>query len=203
MEREDWDKRYEGDELLWHAEPNRFLVEATADLGPGTLLDVACGEGRNAIWLAEKGWRATGVDFSAVALRKAQRLAAARGVDVDWVEADVRAWQPSRAFDLVVLSYLQLPAPERRLVLEKYAGAVAGGGHLLVVGHDLANLTAGIGGPQDPEVLFTSDDVVSDIGGSGLLVERAEQVRRPVATDDGEIDALDVLVRAARPVTPE
>ena len=83
MEREDWDRKYEGDELLWRAEPNQFLLEATADLEPGTVLDVACGEGRNAIWLAEQGWRATGLDFSPVALEKARRLAASRGVDVD------------------------------------------------------------------------------------------------------------------------
>ena len=199
MEREDWDRKYEGDELLWRAEPNQFLLEATADLEPGTVLDVACGEGRNAIWLAEQGWRATGLDFSPVALEKARRLAASRGVDVDWVEGDVRTWVPSTSFDLVVLMYLQLPSDERRSVYRSFADVVAPGGHLLVVGHDTENLTSGFGGPQDPDVLFSSADVVENIEGSGLVVERAEQVRRPVATDDGEVDALDALVRAVRP----
>jgi 2-polyprenyl-3-methyl-5-hydroxy-6-metoxy-1,4-benzoquinol methylase len=199
MDREDWDTRYAGDELLWRAEPNRFLVEATSDLRPGSALDVACGEGRNAVWLAEQGWRATGVDFSKVALGKARRLAALRGVDVDWVEADVRTWSPSGSFDLVVLLYLQIPAPERHAVVLKFAGAVAPGGHLLVVGHDTENLTAGVGGPQDPTVLFSAADVVESIEGSGLVVERAEQVRRPVETDRGTLDALDALVRAVRP----
>jgi SAM-dependent methyltransferase len=205
MEREDWDLKYAGEELLWRAEPNRFLVEATADLDPGTVLDVACGEGRNAVWLTERGWRATGVDFSAVALAKARRLASTRGLggdDVVWIEADVRTWVPTGSFDLVVLLYLQLPTSERRAVLRTFADAVAPGGHFLVVGHDSENLTAGIGGPQDAEVLFTADDVVASIEGSGLLVERAERVRRPVSTDDGEVDALDALVRAVRPARP-
>ncbi len=199
MEREDWDRRYAVDELIWRAEPNRFLVEATADLTPGSALDVACGEGRNAVWLAEQGWRATGVDFSPVALDKARRLAASRGVDVEWIEADVRSWVPPRSFDLVILMYLQLPAAQRRAVYRTFAGVVAAGGHLLVVGHDTENLTAGVGGPQDPSVLFSAGDVVDSIEGSGLRVERAEQVRRPVTTEEGEVDALDALVRAVRP----
>jgi SAM-dependent methyltransferase len=198
MEREDWDLKYAGDELLWRAEPNRFLVEATADLQPGSALDVACGEGRNAIWLAERGWRATGVDFSAVALAKARRLAASRSVGVEWIEADVRNWSPSGAFDLVVILYLQLPSSERRAVYRAFAESVAPAGHLLVVGHDSENLSGGIGGPQDPDVLFSAQDVVASIEGSGFVVERAEQVRRPVATDDGDVDALDALVRAVR-----
>jgi SAM-dependent methyltransferase len=199
MERDDWDLKYAGEELLWSAEPNRFLVEATRDLRPGSALDVACGEGRNAVWLAERGWRPTGVDFSAVALAKARRLAAARGVDVEWVEADVRTWSPNGPYDLVALLYLQLPATQRRKVLRSFAHAVAPGGHLLVVGHDTDNLTAGVGGPQDPDVLFSSADVVASSEGSGLVVEQAAQVRRPVATDHGDVDALDALVRAVRP----
>ncbi len=200
MEREDWDLRYTGTELLWHAEPNRFLVEETADLEAGSVLDVACGEGRNAIWLAERGWRATGVDFSSVALAKARRFAATRGVDVGWVEADVRTWSPVGSFDLVALLYIHLPSPQRRAVFRAFAGKVAPGGHFLVVGHDTENLTAGVGGPQDPDVLFSAEDVVSSIEGSGLVVERAGQVRRTVATDDGDADALDALVRAVRPL---
>ena len=199
MEKEDWDLKYAGEELLWRGEPNRFVVECTEDLAPGSMLDVACGEGRNAIWLAEGGWRAHGVDFSAVALSKARRLADSRRVEVEWIEADVRSWRPMDSFDLVVLLYLQLPTSDRRAVYRAFADAVAPGGHLLVVGHDAENLTAGVGGPQDPDVLFSAADVVASIEGSGLLIERAEQVRRPVTTDDGVVDALDALVRAVRP----
>ena len=204
MESEDWDARYEGGELLWKAEPNRFLVEQTEDLTPGTVLDVACGEGRNAIWLAQRGWEATGVDFSPVALSKAARLAADRGVEVEWIEADVRTWRPGARFDLVLVFYLQLPVAERRIAFRAAADAVSEqpGSTLLVVGHDLENLTAGTGGPQDPSVLYTVDDVVSDIGGAGLEVERARQAHRPVTTDQGVVDALDVVVRARRTRVP-
>jgi ubiquinone/menaquinone biosynthesis C-methylase UbiE len=89
MERERWDDRYRTDELIWRAEPNRFLVEEVVGLAPGRALDLACGEGRNALWLAERGWQVTAVDFSAVGLAKAQRLASERALDLRWVEADV------------------------------------------------------------------------------------------------------------------
>jgi SAM-dependent methyltransferase len=197
---EDWDERYAGDELLWRAEPNRFVVAETEDLEPGRALDFACGEGRNAVWLAEKGWTATGVDFSQVGLAKARRLADERGVVVEWIAADVREWQAPDSFDLVVVLYLHLPLDERRRAHRNAARSLAVGGTLLVVGHDLANLAKGIGGPRDPAVLFTPADVVDDLAGLEVAfdVEHAESVRRPVTTDHGEVDAIDALVRAVR-----
>jgi SAM-dependent methyltransferase len=200
MDREEWNRRYAGRELLWTGMPNRFLVAGTDGLSPGRALDVACGEGRNAVWLAEQGWRVTGVDFSDVALEKARRLAAARGVEGEWVAADLLAYRPEElAFDLVVLFYLQVPEAERRAVVRAAAGAVAPGGVFLLVAHDSSNLDEGHGGPQEPAVLYTAADVVADLDGSGLAVERAERVERPVETPDGERIALDALVRAERP----
>ena len=79
MDSHGWDQRYVGRELVWTSEPNRFLVQAVEGLAPGRALDLACGEGRNAIWLAERGWQATGVDFSKVGLEKARQLEDARG----------------------------------------------------------------------------------------------------------------------------
>ena len=198
MNREHWDERYGTEELIWKAEPNRFLVEELDALAPGRALDVACGEGRNAVWLASKGWRVTGADFSRAGLAKAQRLATDRGVEVTWVEADVVEWQPPTAsFDLVVVMYLHLPAEQRRRALAHAAAALAPGGVLLVVGHDTSNLLKGTGGPQDPAVLFTPEEIVEDL--SGLQIERAEQVKRTVVTDAGEATAIDALVRAVRP----
>ena len=198
MNREHWDERYGTEELIWKAEPNRFLVEELDALAPGRALDVACGEGRNAVWLASKGWRVTGADFSRAGLAKAQRLATDRGVEVTWVEADVVEWQPPTAsFDLVVVMYLHLPAEQRRRALAHAAAALAPGGVLLVVGHDTSNLLKGTGGPQDPAVLFTPEEIVEDL--SGLRIERAEQVKRTVVTDAGEATAIDALVRAVRP----
>ena len=119
MDRHDWDARYAGEQLVWSAEPNRFLVAEVDGLTPGRALDVACGEGRNAIWLAEHGWTVTGVDFSTVALDKARRLAGARGVSVHWELADVTEYTPAlEQFDLVIVMYLHLPDTLRRLVFE-------------------------------------------------------------------------------------
>lgn len=198
MDRDDWNARYSGAELLWKAEPNRFLVEEIAGLPPGRALDVACGEGRNAVWLAGRGWRVTGVDFSDVALSKARRLADDRGASVDWINADLADWDPPEdAFDLVIVFYLQLPEAERHRVYGRMAGGLVSGGTMLVVGHDSENLTGGYGGPQDPRFLFSAQDVAGDL--PGLKIVKAEQVRRPVDTDDGVRTALDALVRAVRP----
>ena len=197
MDRDDWNARYSGAELLWKAEPNRFLVEEIAGLQPGRALDVACGEGRNAVWLAGRGWRVTGVDFSDVALSKAGRLADDRGASVDWINADLADWDPPEgAFDLVIVFYLQLPEAERHRVYGRMAGRLVSGGTMLVVGHDSENLTGGYGGPQDPRFLFSAQDVAGDL--AGLNIVKAEQVRRTVDTEGGVRTALDALVRAVR-----
>lgn len=196
--REDWNARYAAKELVWTAEPNRLFASEVEALEPGRALDLACGEGRNAVWLADKGWRVTAVDFSDVALAKAERLAASRGVEIEWVLADVLDYEPERrAFDLVALLYLQLPHDELVQAIRSAADAVAPGGTLLVIGHDTTNLTEGHGGPKDASVLFSPEDVVSHLG--DLLVERAERVRRSVGVDDGEATAIDAFVRARRP----
>ncbi|SRR5579875_753534 len=199
MGRQEWDERYRTEELVWGAEPNRFLVEEVEGRRPGTALDLACGEGRNALWLAEQGWRVTAVDFSAAGLAKARELASQRHLDVDFVQADLTQWgPPAGAFDLVIVMYLHLPPADRRRVLRRAVAALAPGGEVLVVGHDSANLTDGVGGPQDRAVLYSPAEVVADLG-TGLEVLRAEQVRRPVATGQGERYAIDALVRAKRP----
>lgn len=197
LDQRGWDERYGASQLVWGSGPNRFLVEEVTDLRPGTALDVACGEGRNAIWLASTGWQVVGVDFSPVGLEKARQLATQWGVTVDWVQAELTTWEPPSTYDLVVVMYLHLPGDLRRGVLTRMARAVAPGGTLLVVAHDLLNLSEGVGGPQDPAVLYGPDDVVGDIG-PVLTIERAEHVRRPVSTPEGEATAIDVLVRARR-----
>jgi 2-polyprenyl-3-methyl-5-hydroxy-6-metoxy-1,4-benzoquinol methylase len=204
MKRERWNEKWE--ERLSdgrHAEttgrPNRVLVAAVEGLPPGRALDLACGAGRNAVWLAEQGWSVTGVDFSAVGLAAARRLAREHGAEVQWIEADVLEWMPAvEAFELVLVLYLQLPAMERRLVLERAASAVTPGGMLLVLGHDSSNLIEGYGGPKNPDVLFTAEEVAAQL--QALQVKRAERVERPVATDEGERIALDALVLAQRPI---
>jgi SAM-dependent methyltransferase len=195
--RAEWDRRYGGKEFLWTAEPNRFVATELSDLPPGRALDLGAGEGRNAVWLAERGWQVTAVDFSTAGLAKGRRLAAGHGVAVDWVLADLRDYQPPEAaFQLVLIAYLHLQPADRAAVLHRAATALAPGGTLLVIGHDLDNLAQGAGGPQDPALLYTPAAIVDEL--PGLTVERAARVRRPVSTAEGTREAIDTLVRATR-----
>jgi SAM-dependent methyltransferase len=199
VDRARWDERYSGTEFDPAIRPNQFVAAELADLAPGRALDLAAGEGRNAVWLAERGWSVTAVDFSRVGLGKGRRLAAARGVEdrVDWVVADLDDYRPvADAFDLVVVAYFQVGTELRAKVLSRAAAALAPTGTLLVVGHDLSNLTEGVGGPQYPEVLYTPEAITAEL--PGLRVLRAERVRRTVAQDDGPATAIDTLVRAQR-----
>lgn len=202
MSAEDWDARYSDAELLWTAEPNRFVATELGGVAPGRALDLACGEGRNAVWLAERGWTVTAVDFSPVAVDKGRALAAARGVDVDWHTEDVTVWQPPlEAFDAVVIAYLHLPSEQLASILEAAAAAVAPGGVLVAVGHDRDNAERGYGGPPDPSVLWDAGALTRHL--AGLTVERAEQVTRTVSTDEGPRTAIDTLVRGRRPPHPQ
>jgi SAM-dependent methyltransferase len=198
VDQRQWDERYASTELVWTAEANRFVVEELAGLAAGRALDLGTGEGRNAIWLAERGWQVTAVDFSAIGLAKAAELAAGRGVTgIRWVEADLRGYQPGPAvYDLVLLAYIHLPPDEFGALLQMAASALAPGGTLLVVGHDVDNIAHGHGGPQDPRILHRAPDVVAAL--PGLAIQRAEQARRTVLTDDGERTAIDTVVRAQR-----
>ena len=197
-EQAEWDQRYSGPDLVWGAGPNRFVAGELAALPPGRAIDLGSGEGRNAIWLTERGWQVTAVDFSAAGLARAARLATERAVSVEWVQADVLAYQPAPGgYDLVLIAYLQLPSASLAGVLRAAAAAVAPGGTLLVIGHDRDNLARGYGGPQDPGRLYTSAMIVAELG--GLAIRKAGQVQRHVQTPEGERTAIDTLVRAERP----
>ena len=196
MKREDWDRKYAAVESLWAATPNRFLVAEVADLAPGRALDLACGEGQNAIWLASLGWDVMGVDYSEVAIGKARDRATREGVAVRFECANLVEYEPEvGAFDLVVILYLHIAADELRGVLAKASTALAPGGTFLLVGHDLTNLTDGVGGPSDPSIHVTPDQVASEL--PELEIEKATTVLRDVAGEDR--DAIDALVKARRP----
>lgn len=197
MESAEWDERYAGPDLVWGAGPNRFVVEQIEGRPAGRAIDLATGEGRNAIWLAGQGWQVTGVDFSSAGLARAAKLATDRGVQAEWVAADLREYQPQRdGFDLVLMAYLQLPEPVLAPVLARAAAAVAPGGSLLFIGHDADNLTRGVGGPQDPRMLHSAEQVTAALG--GLDIVTAGQRSRPVPGPDGERSAIDTLVLAVR-----
>lgn len=188
-----WDDRYREHTSVWGAAPNRWVEREVADRPPGRALDLACGEGRNAIWLARLGWRVTAVDISSVALAKGAAVEPA----VDWIEADATTYETTEPVDLALLCYLQLPADARRAAVRNAAASLAPGGTLLMIGHDSRNLHDGTGGPQDPSVLFTAADVTKDLDGTGLRIEKATEELRPV--DGAERPAIDALLRAVRP----
>ncbi|GAB2746130.1 class I SAM-dependent methyltransferase [Nocardioides pakistanensis] len=208
MDVSDWDRRYADTELVWSSRPNQFVESELADLSPGRAIDVAAGEGRNSIWLAERGWRVTALDFSQAGLDKGRALLAhhERGadLDIDWVRADaVRDDLGEGRYDLAVIAYLQLPAEERRTAVRRAFGSLRDGGTLLVVAHDSSNLTEGTGGPQHPDVLFTAEDVLADLDGERFEVVRAERVGREAPAPEGAEDpsprvAYDALVRVVR-----
>ncbi len=195
MSSNDWDIRYADRDLVWGARPNRFVERELTDLAPGRALDLASGEGRNAIWLAQRGWQVTALDFSQVATDRALELAAAAGVTIDARTEDVLAGGDDPEVDLVLISYLQLPAYERARALRRGAAAVVAGGTFLLVAHDLRNHGEGYGGPRDAGLLWTVEEVVEGLGPSfEVIAARIEE--RPV--DGAPRPALDTLVRARK-----
>lgn len=198
MDADGWDARYRDTDLVWSAGPNRFVEAICAGLPVGRAIDLAAGEGRNAVWLAEQGWTVTAIDFSAVAIDKARRIADRRGVEIATETADLTTYRPAvRAHDLVLIAYLQLEETELAPILRSAAESVAPGGTFLLVNHDRQNLDRGHGGPQQAEVLTTPDGVTTFL--DGLVVDRAEVVERPVEIEGGTAVALDTLVVARRP----
>jgi SAM-dependent methyltransferase len=208
MDAHAWDQRYAAASLVWSAGPNQFVAAELADLSPGRALDLACGEGRNAVWLASRGWQVTGVDFSSVAVSKARALTAHVDVDhpIEWVVADVLTYEPSAHVDLVLIAYLQLEETQRRAVVRQTFRSLRVAGTFFLVGHDSTNLNEGAGGPQDAAVLYSAQDVLDDLDGEQFEVLRAGRVARVVQAGSpghehrGEPSsrAWDALVRLVR-----
>ncbi len=199
MDRHAWDERYGERELVWSAEPNLFLPPAVDGLVPGKALDLACGEGRNAIWLASQGWEVTAIDFSTVAIGKGRQIAHAQGLDLEWIVGDILEYEPEPDFDLALIFYVHLLDAGMRALFEVARGALKPGGRLLGLGHDLRNLDGGYGGPQVPEVLWTEERIAPLIEGMAIA-EFGERLRPVVARPGEEIPAgttaIDLLVDA-------
>ena len=200
MDAEAWNERYAAAESVWSLTPNVFVAEHLADLPPGRGVDLAAGEGRNALWLASRGWHMIAVDFAAVGLERGR--ARDPEADVEWVCADATTWTTDEPVDLVVVAYLQLPAEQRAAAVRAAWAALKPGGTLFWVAHDSTNLTEGTGGPQDPAVLMTAEDVLGDLAGESVNAVVAERVARQVLDGHGEESgqvAWDCLVRLVRP----
>ena len=199
-----WDERYRSHGQLWSGNPNAHLVTEVPELTPGTALDVGCGEGADAIWLAEHGWLVTAVDLSAVALERAASHALEVGADVaqriTWLHVNVTEWTPAaRSFDLVSAQFMQLSTAKRELLHRRLAESVASGGTLLIVGHHPSDMDTTVPRPRMPELFFTAADVAAGLNSREweLIVEAS---RERQATDPaGETVAIhDAVLRARR-----
>ena len=193
-----WDERYgERDGSMWSGAPNGSLVVEIEGMAPGRALDIGCGEGGDAIWLARQGWRVTAVDISDVAVDRGRRAAEAAGVAVDWRCADLLQSPPeARSYDLVNIQYPALLATAGHDAVRRLLDAVAPGGTLLAVGHDLADNQHAADHGFDP------DDYIGVDAMAGLLpadfeVEVQETRTRP-NPPAGAHHVDDVILRARR-----
>lgn len=199
MDASGWDLRYAAPESPWPADPNRWVQELTSDLPVGTALDLAAGDGRNARWLASRGWAVEAVDFSAVALQNGKKMP--HGDLVRWTHRDVLDFWPSHPVSLVVICYLHLPRRQFIALLQRAGTWVQPGGALVVVGHAVRNLTDGTGGPQQAAVLHDRDLYAE--GTVGLSIRRLDEVLRSVpSAGDSDKQAVDIIMRADRPSIP-
>lgn len=197
-----FEERYRATDALWSGRPNTQLVAEAADLRPGTALDVGCGEGADAIWLAERGWHVTAVDFARTALERGQAQAESLGREVAdrirWVHADVTAELPGEGFDLVSAQFMHLPPEPRRALFARLADAVAPGGTLLVVGHDFSDVAAGAHRPPEPDRFFTAAEVAGSLDDRWEVLV-AEARPRPAHVHEGEdITVHDAVLRARK-----
>ena len=203
FDEQSFEERYRATDALWSGRPNTQLVREAADLPPGTALDVGCGEGADAIWLAERGWQVTAVDFARTALERGRAHAEALGSEVAgrirWVHADVTAELPGDGLDLVSAQFMHLPTEQRRALFTRLADAVRPGGQLLLVGHDFSDIAAGAHRPPEPERFFTAQEVAASLDADEWEVLVAEARPRPAAVHEGhDITVHDAVVRARR-----
>jgi SAM-dependent methyltransferase len=197
-QRDLWNERYGQRGAVWGVEPNQFVADRLGGIPPCRVLDLGSGQGRNAIWLAQQGHQVTAVDVSDVATAQGAEMAEAVGVEVEFVAADVVAWEPdAESFDLVVLAYFQAPEAVRTAIHHKVVRALAPGGRVLVVAHHRDNLEHGFGGPPMIEVLFDEEGVAADF--AGFEIAENARVVRHVEKEDVSGDALDLVFLAVKP----
>lgn len=204
-----WEQRYASAPQVWSGRPNPQLVDEVADLPPGTALDLPCGEGGDALWLAARGWTVTAVDLAQAAVDRVAAAAAQAGPEiagrVQGFRADITApegedRQPEAgAYDLVTSFFLHLPPADRLRAFARLAGAVAPGGTLLVVAHHASDLRTTIGRPDVPELFFEPAEVVAALDPEEWEVVVAQARPRTATDPEGrEVRINDTVVRARR-----
>jgi SAM-dependent methyltransferase len=202
-----WDARYRRHKHLWSGRPNPHLVAEIADLAPARALDVGCGEGADAIWLAQQGWEVTGSDVSVVALERAEANAAQTGPEVtdrtSWRRVDLFAepeeWEPLGAYELVNSQYVHFPPEVRDRALDRLAGAVTSGGHLLIVAHHPSDLEIPGLRPNLPELFCTPSELAAGLDPGQWEIVTAAEPERPARGPDGEpVMVRDTVLHARR-----
>jgi len=200
MDSHAWDDRYKATDSVWSPTPNVFVKEYLEKLPVGRMVDVAGGEGRHALWFAQRGWEAENFDFSAVGVSKSMELAEELRVS-ERFHGHVGDAESTQDFflapaDLVVIAYLQIPASELTAAIANSARQLVAGGSLFGVWHARENLSEGVGGPQDPALLPTIDELSNAFSAAHLVVSEIGLRRREVSVDGIPREALDVVVLA-------
>jgi SAM-dependent methyltransferase len=198
-----WDERYRSSGRIWSGNPNPQLVAEVTGWPPGRALDVGCGEGADAIWLARAGWTVVGIDISGVALERAAQHASdtdpAAAARIEWRQADLLTQPPEPdSFDLVSAQFIQLPPDRCAPLFVALAAAVRDGGMLLIVGHHPSDLETGVPRPPMPELFYTPEEIAAPLGGS-WKVRTCEARPRPATPPDGtEVTVHDTVLAAVR-----
>lgn len=204
MDQAFWDERYQSSSALWSGQPNSVLITEAADLAPGTALDVGCGEGADAIWLAQRGWRVTAIDISTVALERGAAHAREAGGDlaqpISWLHVDVTNWvPPASTYDLVSAQFLHAPKIQRQTLHQRLAASVAPDGSLLLVGHHVSDLETTVPRPPVPELYFTSDDVAASLDSHQWdIVVSDTRPRQTLDPEDRSTTIRDAVLLARR-----
>ena len=198
-----WDARYGSTTQVWSGNPNQRLVEQVTGLTPGTALEVACGEGADAIWLAQQGWQVTATDVSPVVLERAARQAATLGPEIAeriaWKQADAATWEPTPGqFDLVTTHFLHVPSRLRGPLHRRLAAAVRPGGSLLIVAHHPLDLESRIPRMNLPDFFFTPEQVAATLAPEAWEIVVAEAQPREATLPDGQQATVHDAVLHAR-----
>lgn len=195
---ESWDRMYRHRHAPREGGPNPVLAQEIADLTPGTALDLGCGEGADALWLAERGWQVTALDLSSVALEHA-RAADPRRL-VTWLQGDMGVWQPAAdAYDLVSMHYVHIPPADRSGLFGRLAQAIRPGGVLLVVAHHPSDHETTIGRPAIPDLYYTADEVLALLTpGRWEVLESGTRPRHAVDPQGRALTIRDTVLKVRR-----